>query len=125
MDIVQHLETLFRESVGESPIEKRGESNEGNTVTDLTTGKCARNILIWARGTFEGGNVGSMGRPLIDAINKVLPGSTIGEGVLPYPATIAGYLAGGSSEGANSLVNLIKRAATQCPSASITIGGYR
>lgn len=60
----------------------------------------------------------------MDALAALKPGKTIVQGVIPYAATVAGYLAGGDSQGADSMVALTARAASQCPGASIVWGGY-
>ncbi|KAI5850745.1 cutinase [Tricharina praecox] len=71
------------------------------------------------------GNLGTgVGPAFVDAVSAAEPGRVIVQGVLPYPALVIGYLAGGSEEGAESMVALTQKAATQCPSAQIIWGGY-
>jgi hypothetical protein len=97
----------------------------GTTQTDLIDGKCGSVIFIYARGTTQEGNIGqNPGVALTAALQSAIP-STIIQGVLPYPADVAGYLAGGSSEGAQAMASLTARAASQCPTAKIVLSGYR
>jgi len=76
----------------------------------------------------------------VDALSDSEPSRVIVQGVLPYRASVVsapssvcgipadaqklGFLAGGSDEGADSMVALTNRAAMQCPSARIIWGGY-
>jgi len=49
---------------------------------DLEHGRCAPNIIIFARGTSEGGNMGmGVGIPLQNAVDTALPGRVIYQGV--------------------------------------------
>ena len=58
-------------------IVKRGDL----TRNDLEQGKCAPNILIYARGTTEEGNMGSLGAPFQDKLSALLSDSVIYQGV--------------------------------------------
>lgn len=52
------------------------------TRNDLEQGKCAPNIIIFARGTTEDGNMGNgVGVPLQNAVDAVLSGKVIYQGV--------------------------------------------
>ncbi|KAA8895248.1 cutinase-domain-containing protein [Sphaerosporella brunnea] len=91
---------------------------------DLNNGLCADVILIYARGTYSSGNIGTgIGVAFADALAAALP-SVIVQGVEPYNNNIAGYLAGGDNTGADSMVALTEKAASQCPNAKIVWGGY-
>ncbi|KAI5806826.1 triacylglycerol lipase [Peziza echinospora] len=95
------------------------------TRNDLINGLCAEIVIIYARGTSGEGNLGAaLGPTFINQVAAAKPGKVIGQGVLPYAATVLGYLAGGDPTGANSMVTLIQRANTQCPGSKIVLGGY-
>lgn len=96
------------------------------TADDLINGYCADVVLLFARGTNNPGNIGStLGRPLFEAMEAGLEESVIAQGVLPYPATKAGFLCGGSRTGVKSMVRLTFLAVRQCPKAKIVLAGFR
>ncbi|KAF8448374.1 cutinase-domain-containing protein [Terfezia claveryi] len=101
-------------------------SKRADTIrNDLEQGKCAPNIIIFARGTSEIGNMGSgVGVPLQNAVDAVLPGRVIYQGVNNYPAIVAGYLNGGSDIGAKNMAGQVNRAAIQCPGSRVFLSGY-
>ncbi|RPB18955.1 cutinase-domain-containing protein [Terfezia boudieri ATCC MYA-4762] len=95
------------------------------TRNDLEQGKCAPNIIIFARGTSETGNMGiGVGVPLQNAVDADLPGRVIYQGVNNYPADVAGYLSGGSDTGAKNMAGQVNRAAIQCPGSRVFLSGY-
>ncbi|RPA81875.1 cutinase-domain-containing protein [Ascobolus immersus RN42] len=112
----------FNPSVGveDSTLVKRA----GTTQTELIDGKCGSVIFIYARGTTQEGNIGQNPGVALTAALKSAISNTIIQGVLPYKADVAGYLAGGSAEGASAMASLTARAASQCPSAKIVLSGY-
>ena len=68
----------FAEINKQSKVSKRADI----TRNDLEDGKCAPNIIIFARGTSEPGNMGGgVGVPLQNAVDDVLPGRVIYQGV--------------------------------------------
>lgn len=98
----------------------------GTTRNDLIDGECKEVTVIFARGTTEAGNVGSIaGPPFFDALDDVLGRGTVAIQGVDYPADIAGYLAGGSREGARTMAGLVSEAVTKCPDTKIVISGYR
>ena len=87
---------------------------------------CRPVTVIFARGTVELGNVGSLaGPPFFNALNLVLGEDKVGVQGVDYPATIFGYLAGGDSSGADELASLTEEAASKCPDSQIVLSGYR
>ena len=112
---------LFFAIVHALPIEPR----QGVISNDLLNGPCKAVTVIFARGTTEIGNIGAIvGPPLDYELNKRLGGNVAFQGV-DYPASIAGFLVGGSPEGANTLANLVDTAVSKCPSTQIVLSGYR
>lgn len=97
----------------------------GDTANDLS-GTCRAITVVFARGTTESGNVGSIaGPPFFQALNSRLGANNIAVQGVNYPATVAGYLAGGDRGGAASLANLASTAASKCPNTKIVLAGYR
>lgn len=75
------------------------------TYNDLTDGQCGDVTLIFARGTDDPGNVGSLVGPEFYAALQTALGSTssIFQGVNDYDATVTQYLEGGSTTGASDM----------------------
>ena len=87
---------------------------------------CRPVTVIFARGTVELGNVGSLvGPPFFNAFGAAIGFQNVGVQGVPYPATIAGYLAGGDQDGARTLAALTQQAFSQCPQSQIVLSGYR
>ena len=87
--------------------------------------ECKPVTVIFARGTIELGNVGSIaGPPFFNALEVLLGSDKIAVQGVDYPATIGGYLQGGSPEGASKAADLIMQAASQCPDTQIVLSGY-
>lgn len=75
------------------------------TENDVVQGKCADIVIVFARGTTETGNVGSLvGPPFFEAVKQQLGGKTLAlQGVNNYPATVTDYLQGGSVSGSANM----------------------
>lgn len=87
--------------------------------------ECRPVTVIFARGTIELGNVGSIaGPPFFNALEILLGSDNVAIQGVDYPATIEGYLKGGNPEGATKTAELINRAASQCPDTQIVLSGY-
>ena len=81
----------------------------GETFNDIADGSPCKNFtLIFARGTFENGNVGGIvGPPFIDALEAMLGTAQVAvQGVNNYPADVAGFLAGGSATGSANMASV-------------------
>ncbi|KAL9126455.1 MAG: hypothetical protein Q9217_004493 [Psora testacea] len=88
-------------------------------------GECKPVTVIFARGTIELGNVGSItGPPFFNALDVILGPNKLAVQGVDYPATILGYLAGGDQGGAQTLADLTEQAARQCPDTQIVLSGY-
>lgn len=95
------------------------------SVTRNELGECKPVTVIFARGTIELGNVGSItGPPFFNALDVLLGADKVGVQGVDYPATIAGYLEGGDKAGAQTLADLTNQAASQCPDTQIVLSGY-
>lgn len=102
---------------GWSPI-VNGE--EGATCSDLA--------VIFARGTFDPGNIGPwVGAPWRDDL--VAKHSSVafqGVDAEAYPADLAGYIVeGGSNTCADSLGSAVRTYASACPDSKIVVSGWR
>lgn len=119
-----HLTFLFLLSLGlASPLNRRA----SNTANDLTNGSgCKTMTVIFARGTTESGNVGTIaGPPFFTALQqKVGAGNVAVQGV-DYPADIPGFLAGGDKTGSALMAKLVGMAMTSCPDTKVVMAGYR
>ena len=81
----------------------------GETRNDITGGLPCKNFtLIFARGTFESGNIGGIvGPPFVDALVSLLGSAQVAvQGVNNYPADVAGFLAGGSATGSSNMAQV-------------------
>jgi len=95
----------------------------GDTENDVVNGVCAPVTVIFARGTTETGNVGTLtGPPFFTALKSAV-GQVAVQGV-DYPADIAGFLAGGDAGGSATMAKLVAQAASQCPTTKIVMSGY-
>lgn len=121
----------------------------GTTSNDLTDSECGDVTLIFARGTDEPGNVGSLVGPEFYAALESALGSTtsIFQGVNDYDASVTEYLEGGSTTGASDMsvflglpcwyfnedgrltkicnrASLVTQAFSQCPDTQVVMSGY-
>ena len=98
----------------------------GSTRNDLVDGECKDVTVIFARGTTELGNVGSLaGPPFFNALEEALGDDMVAVQGVDYPADIPGYLAGGSKEGAETMAGHVSEAVSKCPDTKIVMSGYR
>jgi cutinase len=102
------------------------QKRDSDTENDLVDEVCKTVTVIFARGTLESGNVGSLaGPPFFDALDTDLGTSNVALQGVDYGAAILGYLEGGDPAGAATLANLTNLAVTQCPDTQIMLSGYR
>ncbi|KAK8134324.1 carbohydrate esterase family 5 protein [Apiospora sp. TS-2023a] len=106
-----------------SPVDKRQTSLAGTTQNGLS-GACKGTTVIFARGTTEAGNVGSVaGPPFFQALSKMVNGDLAVQGV-DYPADVPGFLAGGDKNGSAKMAQLVQQAMTKCPNTKVIMSGY-
>ncbi|KAI1086912.1 carbohydrate esterase family 5 protein [Rostrohypoxylon terebratum] len=105
-------------------------ANDWDPVLDGDSGaECADLAVIFARGTFDEGNLGCwVGGLFHDALINQSSGIKIAmQGVSPsdYPADLAGYVKeGGSDTCAKSLGTAVQTYNSRCPSSKIAIWGW-
>lgn len=97
-----------------------------STRNDLVDNSpCKAVTLIFARGTIEAGNVGSLvGPPFFSALSFAIGSTNLAVQGVDYPADVPGFLIGGSPSGSNTMATLINRAFAQCPNTKVIISGY-
>lgn len=107
---------------------KNGTSNFLSTLKGETLEKCAgcpSVAVIYARGTSEPGNMGFLaGPPLATALQHYFNGTRLAIQGLDYPASIAGFAAGGSPEGAERMAAIVAATREACPDAKVVLAGY-
>ncbi|KAK6523318.1 hypothetical protein TWF281_001297 [Arthrobotrys megalospora] len=96
---------------------------QSSNRNDLQNGACKQFTLIFARGTEERTNLGSVGTPLAAALAKVLPGGAGDLAVqgVNYAADIRGAIFGGDPKGSQAMAKLVAKA---CPSTTVILAGY-
>lgn len=95
----------------------------GATDKGTFNGKCTPNIVIFARGTFEPGELGAfVGPPLIKALEKddFSQWSLVG---VPYDANVPGDYCLGLPGGMVAR-DMINQAAKKCPTSQLFLSGY-
>jgi len=112
-----------------SPImEKRANATTtgyttGDTASDVDDGVCAPLTVIFARGTFEAGNIGTIiGPPLFKALSSSLDKNVALQGVT-YDASVAGDVELGAV-GGPKLAAIAEQALSQCPDTKLALSGY-
>lgn len=99
----------------------------GAVANDLQNGDCKAMTLIFARGTTEAGNMGSVvGPPFANALIQAAgAGNVAVQGVNNYPADVQGFLAGGDQGGSQEMADLVNQAMSACPTTQVIMSGYR
>jgi hypothetical protein len=98
----------------------------GSSSDDLLNGDCAAVSVIFARGTTEPGNIGTIvGPPFLDNLQQVLGEDNVAFQGVDYAANVAGFLAGGDDEGAATMADLGTQAVSDCPGTQLVLSGYR
>ncbi|CAI7639601.1 unnamed protein product [Penicillium discolor] len=84
---------------------------------------CKEYTFIFARGTTEIGNMGTViGPPLAKELNSLTGNKVTVQGV-DYPADAAGNVVMGAA-GGPAMAKLVKQALSQCPKTKVLLGGY-
>ncbi|CAG8976835.1 hypothetical protein HYALB_00009100 [Hymenoscyphus albidus] len=95
------------------------------TTENGLSGACKAVTVIFARGTGEDGNVGTVvGPQVFEALRARLGTSAVTVQGVTYSATVIGYLEGGDPAGTTEMLRLINLASTQCSSTKIVLSGY-
>jgi len=106
----------------------RLEARQSDESDELEDGSCQAVTFIFARGTSESGNMGSIvGPQTCTALKAALPGQVACQGVgSPYDATIQDNLLpqDTSTTDIGAATTLFDLANTKCPDTQIVAGGY-
>ncbi|KAL2826286.1 cutinase-domain-containing protein [Aspergillus cavernicola] len=98
-----------------------GGSSTSNDVSDNSG--CKEVTFIFARGTSEIGNMGTVIGPKVGTeLDSLTSGKVAIQGV-DYPASAAGNAAMGAA-GGPEMADLVTKALSQCPDTKIVLGGY-
>ncbi|KAH8689500.1 carbohydrate esterase family 5 protein [Talaromyces proteolyticus] len=104
-------------------------NDNSNGMIDIIEGnaECASIAVIFARGTFDSGNIGVwVGPQFFEELSSRVPSAAL-QGVDPdaYKADLYGYLSeGGSDDGAVSLASTVNDYNSKCPDSVIVISGW-
>ncbi|RDW92141.1 cutinase-domain-containing protein [Coleophoma crateriformis] len=117
------------EQVGEQTLSSLIKTATGIVTRNqvLTNGSsCATMTVLFARGTDEPGNVGLLtGPPLFEAIADYMNGTNqLAIQGVNYDASVSGFLAGGSTQGATTMAGLINMTLASCPDTTLMLSGY-
>ncbi|KAK0122000.1 hypothetical protein ONS95_010267 [Cadophora gregata] len=108
-----------------APAPATGNFGSATTQNGLTAGGCKPMTVIFARGTTEQGNVGSLsGPPWFAAIGTAIGTQNLAVQGVDYPADVPGFLAGGDKQGSTKMAQLVMQAMTACPNTAVVMGGY-
>ncbi|OAL53408.1 cutinase-domain-containing protein [Pyrenochaeta sp. DS3sAY3a] len=97
------------------------------TQNDVTNGgACKAMTVLFARGTTEAGNMGSIaGPPFVSAIGKMMGGAAnVAVQGIEYPADIPGFLAGGDKGGSTLMAQMVGQVRAACPDTALVMAGY-
>ncbi|KAK2021999.1 cutinase, partial [Colletotrichum zoysiae] len=118
------LAVLGMASASPAAVIRPRQADFSGNQQDGLSGPCQPMIVIFARGTTERGNVGTIaGPPFFQALSAQVGGGLAVQGV-EYPANVQGFLAGGDAAGSRLMASLAEQAVTNCPNSSIIVSGY-
>ena len=124
---VAHTSSFVKTGSASATLSERQDDYdvERNELTNIAGVGCKPITVIYARGTFELGNVGAaVGPPFFNHLDDLIGADNIAVQGVDYPADVAGYLAGGDPGGAQTTANLLNQAASNCPDTQIVLSGY-
>lgn len=107
---------------GLSGLTSAAGSSTENDVTSNTG--CKALTVIFARGTSETGNMGTIiGPPLVTSLQTAVGTDQVAAQGVDYDASIAGNVQLGA-DGGPTMAALVKQALSQCPSTKVVLSGY-
>jgi cutinase len=101
----------------------------GSTAKDVENGICKPVTLIFARGSTETGNMGTVvGPPLANAMMAALGAGQVAVQGVNYPADIPGAVTGAldpkDAAGSKNMAMFAQMVATACPNSKVVLSGY-
>jgi len=96
------------------------------TQNDVTNGGgCKAMTILFARGTTELGNMGSVaGPPFVSAVGAMMGAGNVAVQGIAYPATVPGFLVGGDAAGSKLMATMVGQVRAQCPDTALVLAGY-
>jgi Cutinase len=111
-----------------TPIRRGGEDTINDMQDVISNGApCSAVGAIFARGTFDSGNIGVwVGPDLTQSLqSKIKSVAVQGVDAEAYQATLGDYLAqGGSNAGAQSMAQTVKDYVSKCPNSAVVMAGW-
>ncbi|KAE9575391.1 putative cutinase 1 [Colletotrichum fructicola] len=106
--------------------DKRQLGTVGSTANEFKTGGCKDIIFVWARGSTEIGNMGTVvGPPVANRLKSAFSGQVAVQGVDYAAALSTNFLPGGADpDGIKEMETILGNIATKCPNAIVVTGGY-
>lgn len=97
-----------------------------STQNDLASGSpCKKVSLIFARGTSETGNMGSVvGPPLATNLASSIGSGNLAVQGVEYAASASGAASGGDTAGAKKMAQLANDVVKKCPDTQVVLAGY-
>ena len=97
-----------------------------STQNDLNNGSgCKAMTVIFARGTTETGNMGTIaGPPFVSAVGKMIGTDKVAVQGITYPADVPGFLAGGDTQGSQLMAKTVGQVRAKCPDTALVMAGY-
>ncbi|KAJ4400038.1 hypothetical protein N0V91_009013 [Didymella pomorum] len=98
-----------------------------STQNDVTNGSgCKAMTVLFARGTTEIGNMGTVaGPPFVSSLGKMMGGAqNLAVQGIAYPADVPGFLAGGDAGGSKLMAQMVGQVMTACPDTALVMAGY-
>jgi cutinase len=109
-----------------NPVKVR-QSRVGSTANEFVRGGCRDIIMLFARGSTEVGNMGTIaGPPTANGLKQNFGGDAVAVQGIDYGALLStNFLPGGADlAGIQEMKDLIEQATTDCPDAKLVVGGY-
>ena len=113
-------------TIGANCQAQSGSSNAfGGSENGIVDKNCCTDMtIVFARGTGEMGNVGSVsGPPMFKAIREKLGNDRVTVQGVDYAASAAGN-ANLGGDGGQKMADLVKQAKSQCPDTKVIVSGY-
>ncbi|EGY22033.1 hypothetical protein VD0002_g4090 [Verticillium dahliae] len=110
------------------PIEQRQRGGRvGSTATEFTDGGCKPIIMLFARGSTETGNMGTVcGPPTANGVKANFGADQVAVEGIEYAAALSTNFGNGGADrrGVAEMERLIAQANTDCPDSMLVVGGY-
>ena len=92
---------------------------------DILNATCKPVTLLFARGTTEQGNMGTLvGPPFAQALGKAIGTDNLAVQGVDYDATVEGFFAGGDPEGSKTMAGLVAMSKSNCANTTLVLAGY-